>query len=89
MKGWELYIWQEDGNTCFALLMGTNRLKSDEEISKAAVKGVEAIKPGLDELKPGQRVSLHGRRRSDRAPDDPAKEVGEYGKKIGLDVHRY
>ena len=32
MKGYELYTWQEGGQWYFALLEGTNRLKTDEEI---------------------------------------------------------
>ena len=56
MKGWELYIWQQGGDTYFSLLLGTNRLKTDAEITAAAVKGFDAIKPKLDELKAGEMV---------------------------------
>ena len=48
MKGWELYVWQQDGDTYFSLLPGTNRLKTDAEIAAAAVKGFDAIKPKLE-----------------------------------------
>ena len=88
LKGWELYIWQEKGGTYFSLLPGTNRLKTDAEIKKAAVKGIGAIKPHLDELKKGEMLFPCGRRLPDAAPDDPAKEVREYGRKLGLDVQR-
>ena len=50
-KGWELYIWEEKGETYLSLMFGTNCLKSREEIVKEAVKGIDAIKPKLDELK--------------------------------------
>ena len=85
-KGWELYVWQKDGDTNFSLLEGTNRLKTDEEIAKAAVKGIEAIKPKLDELKPGQEVVVLGKNRGDTPPKDQASKVQEYGRKIGLTV---
>ncbi len=86
MKGWELYIWRKDGDTYFALLPGTNRLKFDDEISKAAVKGIDAIKPKLDELKPGQDVFVVGKKLMEPPSKDQAAPVVEYGKKIGLKV---
>jgi hypothetical protein len=33
MKGWELYSWQKPEGWCYALVMGTNRIKTYEEIS--------------------------------------------------------
>jgi hypothetical protein len=88
MKGWELYIWQKDGDTYFSLLRGTNRLKTDEEITGAAVKGIDAIKPKLDELKPGEMVFPCGRRLPDVAPQEPAKAIKDHCHKLGLDVRR-
>jgi dienelactone hydrolase len=88
MKGWELYIWQEGGDTYFSLLPGTNRLKSDDEIGKAAVKGIDAIKPKLAELKAREMVFPCGRRLPDQAPQEPAKAIKDYCQKIGLDVRR-
>jgi len=86
LKGWELYIWQDHGNIYSSLLVGTNRLKTDEEISQAAVKGLDAIKPRLDELKGDQYVSVLGRNRNERAPEDQAKVITEYCRKIGLET---
>ena len=86
MKGWELYIWQQDGETHFSLLVGTNRIKTKEEITQASVKGIDAIKPKLDQLKVGQYVFLKGRRLTDRAPQDQARAVAEHCRKIGLKV---
>jgi hypothetical protein len=85
-KGWELYVWQEASDTYFSLLLGTNRLKSDEEIKKAAVKGIDAIKPKMDELKPGQEVIIVGKKLMEPPPMDQFSPVVEYGKKIGLKV---
>jgi hypothetical protein len=86
MKGWELYIWQDGGDTHFSLMVGTNRLKSDDEIAQAAVKGLDAIKPKLDKLKEGQYVFVLGRNRNERAPEDRAKAIAEYCRKIGLQM---
>jgi len=88
MKGWELCIWQQDGDTYFSLMVGTNRLKNEREIAQTAVKGLDAIKLKLAELKAGQHVFLGGRRSTDRAPDDQSKVVAEYCTKIGLKVRR-
>ena len=86
IKGWELYVWQKDGDTYFSLLEGTNRLKTDDEISKVAVKGFDALKPKLDELKAGQEVFLSGKKLLTQPPKEQAAPVVEYGKKIGLKV---
>jgi hypothetical protein len=87
-KGWELYIWQQDGDTYFSLLPGTNRLKTDAEITAAAVKGLDAIKPKLRELKAAEMVFPSGRRLPDQAPVGPANEIRECCQKLGLDVRR-
>ena len=83
MKGWELYVWTRDGETHFSLLPGTNRMKTADEITKAAVKGIEAIKPRLDELKAGESVFIHGQLPEQR-PAEQGREVAAYCKKIGL-----
>jgi hypothetical protein len=74
--------------TYFSLLPGTNRLKADDEISKVAVKGFDAIKPKLDELKPGEMIFPCGRRLPEAAPKEPANAIKDYCKSIGLDVQR-
>ena len=86
LKGWELYIWRQGGETYFSLMVGTNRLKTDEEIAKSAVKGFEAVKPKLDQLKRGEAVSLHGRRLTEKAPAEEADMITDYSEKIGLDT---
>lgn len=88
MKGWELSIRQQDGDTYFSLLLGTNRLKTDAEIIAAAVKGIDDIQPKLDELEPGETVLPCGRRLADQAPEGPAEEIRTYCRKLGLDVQR-
>lgn len=59
MKGWELYSWQPENNQWrFVLVVGTNRLKSNEEIlsNSSAVNGVERIKDKLAQLQKGEQV---------------------------------
>ncbi len=88
-KGWELYIWEEKGETYLSLMFGTNCLKSREEIVKEAVKGIDAIKPKLDELKPGELVSIAGREEQTVPPKEQSDQVLEYCKKLGLEAWRY
>jgi len=83
-KGWELYTWQQDGTTFYCLMVGTNRIKSAEEIARSALRGFEAIKPKLDQLRKGESVFVHGHRLGAEAPASSAKEVAEYCEKIGL-----
>lgn len=59
MKGFELYTWQEDGQWFFALLEGTNRLKTDEEILSSAryLNEAQDLQETLKRLSPGQFVT--------------------------------
>ena len=63
MKGYELYSWKIRGDWYFALLVGTNRLKTRREVSspKARVRGAEALKRKLDRLAQGEEVIWAGR----------------------------
>ena len=83
-KAWELYIWEQDGTIFYCLMVGTNRIKTDDEIAGSAVKGFEAIKSKLDQLQEGESVFVHGRRLAARPPSASAKAVTEYCEKIGL-----
>ena len=60
MKGFELYAWKKDSVVYYTLLPGTNRLKSDEEIfgHETAVKDLSAIKTKLENIAPGEYISL-------------------------------
>jgi hypothetical protein len=88
MTGWELYVWQQTGTAHFSLLPGSRRLKTDDEIARTAVRGIDSIKPRLDQLKTGETVVILGRRASGRPPRDDARTVTEYCNKIGLKVVR-
>lgn len=58
MKGYELYSWRTDGKWCFALLLGTNRLKTFEEITApdVAVASVGALRSRLAQLANGEEI---------------------------------
>jgi hypothetical protein len=88
-KGWELYIWEEKGKTYFSLMFGTNRLKPREEIVKEAVKGIDAIKAKLDELKPGELVGIAGKEEGTTPPKAQSDQVLEYCKTLGLKAWRH
>ncbi len=63
MKGYDLYSWKIRGDWYFALLVGTNRLKTRREVTspKARARGVEALKRKLDQLAEGEEVIWAGR----------------------------
>ena len=58
MKGYELYSWQADGSWSFALLAGTNRIKTYQEVTEAPerAKGTEALLEQLGRLPQGEQV---------------------------------
>jgi hypothetical protein len=68
MKGYELYSWEEGGQWRFALITGTNRIKTMEEITSTEdyisengwvnirVVGVDAVKDVLIKLPTGESV---------------------------------
>jgi len=62
MKGYELYSWQDSGQWHFAVLPGTNRDKTIEEIRAPAtsVKGENALEAIIRTLPSGQFVTWWG-----------------------------
>jgi hypothetical protein len=62
MKGYELYSWPAGQDWDFALMIGTNRLKTLEEITspEQTLHGVEAIKAALRELPANEQVFWEG-----------------------------
>jgi hypothetical protein len=70
MKGWELYSWPVDGGAWrFALLGGTNRAKTVDEIREPGgeLHGVDELLAQLDRLPAGEFVTWC----APRAPGDP------------------
>ena len=58
MKGMELYSWSEHGNWYFALLEGTNRLKSEDEVKNHPnrIATVNALSDRFNNLAEGEQV---------------------------------
>ncbi len=58
MKGYELYSWNAQGTWWFALLVGTNRLKSIDEITVpgVAIKSADELRSHLAQLAQGEEI---------------------------------
>jgi hypothetical protein len=84
LKGWELYLWRQGSTICFSLLTGSPRARTDEEIGQSAGRGIDTVKSRLDQLSPGETIVIFGRRATGRPPQDAARTVAEYCRKIGL-----
>jgi hypothetical protein len=58
MKGYELYSWRSAGDWYFSLLIGTNRLKTRDEVTAQEIRlsGIEALKERLQKLPKGEDV---------------------------------
>ena len=84
VKGWELYVWKGGGDTHYALLAGTNRLKSAAEIEKAAVDKLDRIEKDLAGLPAKQDVTVLGHSRQERPPKEDAQTLVDYGKEHSL-----
>jgi hypothetical protein len=90
MKGYELYSWESRGEWYFALLVGTNRLKTRGEISspKVRVRGLKALKKKLGRLAAGEEVSWSAGMVSGTAmpPERIVEEVENYCDSRGIIV---
>ena len=76
IKGYELYSWQSEGKWHYALLAGTNRTKTYEEImSKQVVRiGDTALKLELKNIPKGEEVFWM----SDAPPSLEKPKSGQY-----------
>ena len=69
MKGYELYSWPEGNQWYFALLLGTNRIKTYEEVISntpseihlITVTGVDALKLALDRFPENEYITWVGK----------------------------
>jgi hypothetical protein len=90
MKGYELYSWQAQGEWYFALVVGTNRIQTYEEISspETRVKGLEALKRELDKLPDGEQVFWSAQRVPDATlpPDEIIDEIRAYCEQRGIQL---
>lgn len=89
MKGWELYCWRREKEWGFALLVGTNRLKSDDEIEKVRVD-LDDLLAELSTLAEGQSVVLgHNANKSEVPPETIRRAIREHCRARGLDAPRW
>jgi hypothetical protein len=63
MKGWDLYSWPNGSDWYYSILVGTNRLKSCDEVmtSEAIVIGMDSLKTALDKFPEGENIIWIGR----------------------------
>ncbi len=63
LKGWELYSWQNGNEYNYSLLIGTNRLKTYEEVisNEITVFGIDSLKLLLAKLPEGEYIFWIGK----------------------------
>ena len=90
MKGYELYSWHMGDEWHFALVLGTNRIKTYEEISspEVHVQGLEALQAQLDQLPAGEWIFWSAQRVPNMAlpPDEVVDEVRTYCRQRGIQL---
>ncbi len=93
LKGYELYSWQIEGDWYFTLVVGTNRLKTCDEVTspEVRVQGIEALKRELNLVPSGEQVFWSTRHvpKMTLPPVEIIDEIGAYCEQIGvqLEVH--
>ena len=90
MKGYELYSWQEGDEWKFALLVGTNREKTLEEIKagETALHGVDALTEALEQMPSGQYITWSSRETLSFPPQDIIEQIEEVCAEHGLILNR-
>ena len=88
MKGYELYSWKSHGEWYFSLVVGTNRLKTFNEVSspKIRVRGVRALMLRLNQLVSGEDLTWSAglMPRTVLPPGKIVAEVKSYCEKRGI-----
>jgi hypothetical protein len=88
MKGYELYSWQTGDAWTFALVEGTNRLKSFEELlpPSGQVQGLEWLQRELERLPAGEPVFWSAGRvpGTTLPPQDVVRTIQAYCDQLGL-----
>jgi hypothetical protein len=88
MKGFEIYSWQENDAWRFSLLIGTNRLKTTEEVKadETRLSNVGELKRELGRLERGQYVSWPNERVAglEPPPSDLVQEIKDHCEMLGL-----
>ena len=90
MKGYELYSWQDGNQWNFALLVGTNREKTLDEIkaTKTVLRGVDALTAALEQMPAGQYITWSSRESLSFPPDDIIKQIEQVCTDRGLILNR-
>jgi hypothetical protein len=90
MKGYELYSWQEDDQWNFALLVGTNREKTLEEIKaeETILRGVDALTGALEQMPAGQYITWSSRETLSFPPEDLVEQIEKVCADQGLILNR-
>ena len=90
MKGYELYSWQVQGEWYFALVIGTNRIKTYDEIAspEVRVRGLEALEGQLDQLPSGEQVFWSAQRvpNTGLPPHEMIDEIRTYCRQHGIQL---
>ena len=84
-KAVELYSWKVEGKWTYALLSGTNRLKSEAEVKapKNQIKGVKNLKKALARLAVSESVFWFHRIKGFQYPDVATrKDLVRYAKTV-------
>jgi hypothetical protein len=97
MKGWELYSWHNGNDWNYSILIGTDRLKTYDEVTKneIVVTGKDSLKMVLDRFPAGETITLIGRGWLERCwggnfnnlslpPKDIIDEIKQYCSNINL-----
>jgi hypothetical protein len=88
MKGYELYSWHMQEDWYFALVVGTNRIKTYDEISspKVRLQGLKALEREFDRLPRGEQVFWSAQRVPNTIlpPDEMVDKVKAYCRQRGL-----
>jgi len=90
MKGYELYSWEDNGTWYFALLVGTDRLKTTSEVKDEAVRleSVERLLTELGYLQQGENIFWSGTRVEGTAlpPEQVINRVSDYCTSKGIQL---
>jgi hypothetical protein len=103
MKGWDLYTWEDEAcgpqvesmikpKMCYALVTGTNRLKSRDELMKIRVS-FDELKKKLGELSKGETVSWNNAAGVEKMalvmPGEPRRQqIIDEAARLGLKLER-
>jgi len=97
MKGWELYSWKKGDDWNYSILIGTDRLKSYDEVTsnEIIVTGKDSLKMVLDKFPEGEIIIWIGQGWLKRCwgnnyydlslpPEDIIDEIKQYCSQINL-----